>query len=455
MRKIQAGVLQRRSVVGQGKSWVRHASITSVIGLDRSKLSPKALTALDKQPNLQHEMLLCLLASEVDTRHDPGMLSIQRMDNILGHMESFHPSLFAAMEKAKQENKDMDTAFCNWMSNRNTTKQRGVRQLSLTKFGSRLSASPGSTSGVAFETGVAKEVAQVLCLVDTATSFESMDHSVTHVTNSVLDLCLPGAEATKARAALVAVAVRQIRRKQLQECRFISTTADFATVSRRLLFVQTYHGIAMGWRSTIDIGLDVVEFDGTHYSVNIADVMKSRIDSHTNDSCLHVQSTSDSASDMRKAVFVLMGHISFFEADETTVTKVMSDLHGAHDGHACNTHLEHLGVVEVLGVGGNLGSAAAVSADLVLIHCFALHLKLHQDENKVFLHLQKENGVSNALGLVDIECVTCWNDRHRALERFLLLQQYVEQYYMANTCTFQINDHQVLPVDGLLDVFWQ
>jgi hypothetical protein len=434
-------------IPGSGQSWIRLPGITSRVSVDRTKLSPKALQSLEKQDPPQEIMLLCLLQSESTKEHFPGLLSVTKADNVLLHMKSFHPTLYGVMEKAKKHNKDAQQAFAEYLENSRPVSNRGLKQLDLLKFGQRF-------NGNTVEPGAEKEVANVLRLVDSDLGFDSMNHSVKRVTNSILDLRLPGAEGTKARAALVSLAVRRLRHVELEAAKFFSTTADFATVMRKSIFVQTYCCISPDWNHVVDMSLDVVQFAGAHYSTSIAALMNARINAHTSDKCVHVYSISDSAADMRKATCLSMGHISFLDADDVTVGEVSKEFGGVLDAMPCFAHLEHLGMVAVLGVGGNPGSANVVSRDLILIHSMALHLKAHPEENDILLSVQQEEG-KRSLSLMDIECVTRWNDRAFAARRFLELRPYVEKYYTHNACTFSIQAFPVLPKDGLMPAFWE
>jgi hypothetical protein len=431
--------------VGGGISWTKMEGVTSVVPTDRTQLGPRSLQALDAQVEKQKNMRLCLAPAESNKEHYAGLLSFNTT-NLLDHFKSHHQKLFAWMEKARKENEDMSAALANFLRVHRSVAPKTMQQLTLSKFAGRVQED-GS-----LEVGAIKEIAHALKIVGTDSSFVSADDSIVKVCDAKLGVRLPGAEATRNRVRLIAQVVRQMRRRELESAQFFSTTFDFATVEGRSVLMITYHIIPRNFSQIRAFGLDAIVFPGAHYASHIAIAAQHRIDSHTNDDCVHVQATPDGAADVQKAGFILAGNIALLEAEEITIPELVKEI-GGGDAGRCFAHAEHLIISAALGVQGQLGAAKAVSLDLRFIHQMAVYFSTYAKEAAVLERLQREKGIAWPLIVLGIECETRWNDRQLALERFLALRPCIEQWYLLPECPFRVDVETYS--DALTEPFWK
>lgn len=436
-RKIGSGV------IGAGKSWTKMAGVTAVVGLDRSQLGPTSLSALEKQPEKQAEMRWCVIPAEYPKDHYPGLLSIENSSNLKEHFKSYHPQLFAWMEKARKANDDMNVALQNFLSVK-PPQQKNMQQMKLSNFAKR-----ANVDGL--EPGAIKEIAHALKIVGTDSSFNSAADPVVKVCNEVLGVRLPGAEATRDRVKLIAQVVRTLRRDEIITARFFSTTFDFASVEKRSFLLITYHIIAKDFRHISSFGLDAFVFPGSHYASHIAIAAQDRINLHSSNDCVHVCPTPDGAADVQKAAFIMAGNIELLEAEDVSVPQLQEEI-GGGDAGRCFAHAEHLLISACLGVKGQLGTAKLVSRDLLFVHSMAVYFATYDKEAKELTRLQMEDNVAHPLIVLGIECETRWNDREIALGRFLALRTYIEDWYVQDKCPYRI-DTDVYP-DALMDSFW-
>jgi hypothetical protein len=433
---------------GSGKSFIYHPSITSLVDLDRTQLSPKALKDLEgkEAPEL---MRLCLMAPETEKIHYPGLLSVNSTSNLNKHFKSHHPKFWVWMETSlKSNNKaDVSKALATFLE----THQRGstgksMRQLRLMNFAGRVKES-------GMEPGAEKEIMECLRIIDTDASFESVQTPVSRVWDMVLNFRRPDAAGVKDRATLISIAVRQMRKRQLTDAGFFSTTMDFATVQRKSMLLITYHTISPSF-DIRNMCLDCLEFPTTHHSPLIAIAAQECIDRHTSDDTVQVHSTTDGANNISKASRIIAGDLDLLAAGEITVSDVLEDIKDCGNAGLCMSHGLHLIAVEVLGHQGSEGSAAAICRDLAFIHSFAMYLSTYEHARKTFFELQELDGVKRPLKVLSIECETRWPDKFLALERFVVLRPYIEVWYRDHS-EMSISNDAKAPPDALLPAFWR
>lgn len=443
---------KRGRAVGSQKSWVFLPSISAVVPLDRTKLSPKAISMLPSNPKeLPDNMRLCLIPAESSTPHFAGMLYSASSTNPRLHYKNHHASLFVWMEKAAGENIPFEQAFENFLvAHRQGNSTKTMRQMSLVNFSKRTNVSAGILS---MELGAQKEIMQVLRLIETDSSMSSMDTPLAKMWGPFLGVKLPNSQGCADRVTLIAMAVRELREEQLQNAQFFSTTFDFASIQNSQLLLLTYHYIERVSWDLRSIILDVIDFPGKHFASSIAIAAQVRINRHTNDSTMLVNATTDGAANVKKASRILVGNMELLEAEEITVEELIVEIGEYGDAGLCFCHGEHLGVTDTLGTKTRPAKATTVARDLDFIHSLALYFKTYPEEESIFMRLQREDNVARPLKLLGIECETRWPDRYLAIQRANRVRKYLEWWYMESAVSFS-NDANV-PPDALLPPFWK
>jgi hypothetical protein len=435
---------------GIGRSWVYLPQIVALVPVDRTMLSPAALVHLSAHPRT--DMLQCLHEPAVSTvrsqQHYSGFLSVGKGSNLKNHFKSFHPNLFSWMETAQKNGEDLPTAYANFLIAQPRRMSTSKSQSKITNFANKTNAD-GS-----LQLGARKEVAFVLDMIASDSSFNYADSSVTRICNQVRNFTSPGAEAVAARVSLISRAVRDIRHSQLSVCQFFSTTMDFATICSSSFLLITYHAISPTWDKIVNIGLDVLQFPGATYSTNVAIAAKLRVDSHSSDDCVLVNSTTDGAADIKKASLILSGDLNLLDSDEYTVEELLDELDTLGNAGLCMAHGEHLIVSSVLGSKGQLGSAKVVSRDLLFIHNLAVFFATYEKQLRLFSDIQKQSGDGIAIDVLGIHCDTRWNDRYLAVQRFIRLRKALTIWYLHDNCAYKVGDDLNAPNDAFLESFW-